>query len=180
MNLHPTPSTAPSSATRTHRRRRHRGGGLLRLLLAIGLALLVLLPTAHWVLEWRMVEYLLPWLLTPSTGFFSLTLALWLLFTVPGVLRRRSGEPTGSGASSEGTTTGADDPAAKRDRGPEGVAEEGGLRIPTGTFHEFGTEHRWEMAQALGIPWRDELIHDQQSWAIACLEAAQRKAAELR
>ena len=178
MNLHPTP--APSGSTRTGRRRPRRGGALLRLLLAVVLALLVMLPAAHWVTEWRMVEHLLPWLLTPSTGFLSLVFALWLLFTVPGVLRRLSGEPVRSGASSEGTATAADDPDATRDRVPEEVAGEDGLRIPTGTFRELGVAHRWEMAQALGIPWRDELIHDHQSWEIACLEAAQRTAAELR
>lgn len=174
MSLHPTPPTAV-----TPPRRRHRGV-LLSLLLAIALSLLVMLPGAPWVLEWRMVEYLIPWLLRPSTGFFSLVLALWLLFTVPGVLRRWSDDPARYDASEEGTPAEADEPAAEPEPFFGDLVEGETLRIPAGTFRELGAEHRWEMAQALDVPWRDELLDDHQSWAVACLEAAQRRAAELR
>ena len=62
----------------------------------------------------------------------------------------------------------------------DGETDEGParLRIPGGTFRELGAQHRWEMAEALHITWRDEFVHDHQGWAVACLEAAQRRAAD--
>ncbi|MDN5901215.1 MAG: hypothetical protein L0H74_14250, partial [Brachybacterium sp.] len=74
------------------------GRSLLLLLLAVVLSLLLILQWTHWTLEPRMVQYIASWLLRPASGFLSLTLVLWLLFTAPRALRvlggaRRSGEP---------------------------------------------------------------------------------------
>lgn len=170
-----TPPPQRPGGDRTRRPRRAMRWAPLWLVLAVAISLLVHLPFAHWVLEWRMVEFLVPWLLRPSTGFLSLALALWLLFTVPGTLRVLAG---GGQAPAQETTDSADAGVRGPSASTPGQAAAGRLDIPAGTFREMGAGHRFEMAEALGIPWRDELIHDHQSWAHSCLEAAQRKAAE--
>lgn len=166
-------------AARTPSRDRHRGRrrvlrrAPLWLLLAVVLSLLVHLPFAHWVLEWRMVEFLVPWLLRPSTGFLSLTLALWLLFTAPGTLHVLAVGGTASAATvRESAEDAAREPATPTPSSGKGIA------IPAGPLRELGAGHRFEMAQALGIPWRDELIHDHRSWTLACSEAARARAAD--
>lgn len=170
-------------ALETERPTRGDGGkllvrALLLLLFAAVLALVVLLPFAPWTLRAEMVPYIVPWLLRPVTGFLPLTLVLWLLFIVPTLLRRAGGarrpvrkdEPARSARSRTGGAASDDD--SRRDGGR--------LSVPSAPFRDLSIEDRWEMAEVLGIPWRDELIHDHQGWAIACLEAGQRRAAELR
>lgn len=177
MTLH------PASRTGTGQGRRRRGALLRPLLLLLLAAVLSLLPILQWPPQWtlepRMVPYIASWLLRPSSGFLSLTLVLWLLFTAPRALRvlggaRRSGEPAPDAGEEALADPGTSVPAGA-DR-----AEREELRIPAGTFRQLAADHRWEMAEALGIPWRDELIHDHQSWAVACLEAAQVRAATVR
>ncbi|MGO1894266.1 MAG: hypothetical protein ACTH0H_00330 [Brachybacterium sp.] len=150
-----TPAAQHPARERHRRPRRTLRWAPLWLLLAVTLSLLVYLPFTHWVLEWRMAEYLVPWLLRPSTGFLSLTLALWWLFTVPGTLHLLAG----------GGAAPAPDAAERID-------------VPAGPLPELGAGHRFEMAQALGIPWRDELIHDHRAWTLACSEAARARAAD--
>lgn len=195
MTLHPAPR---AGAGRSRRRLRTVGRSLLLLLLACVLALIVLLPFAPWVLRPSMVQHIVPWLLSPSTGFFSLTAVFWLLFIVPGALRalagaRRRGTeeepgPEDEGSASEGVGRDPEvsvsalpalgDSGDSGDSGDLGGHEE--IRIPAGTFRELDAGHRQEMALALGIPWRDELVHDHQDWAVACLEAALARAASAR
>ena len=116
-------------------------------------------------------------ILRPWRLVIALVLAvgwLFVLSAVPGMLvrlgsRRRIQETrtrTPSGASSGG-------PGAS-------TMDEELLRVPSTELSELGAEHRWQMAQALGIPWRDELIVDAQGWAAACCEAAEREADGLR
>lgn len=173
MTLH----TAQGSGRREGRRRiRARGFSLLVLLFAVGLSLAVVLPFAHWTLRWSMLEFIVPWLLRPATGFLPLTLTLWIVFTVPSTLRHWAGGGQGDSEVSDPVDV---DPDARQPVPPASEPAKGEmLSIPAVTFRELGAGHRWEMAEALGIPWRDELIHDHQSWAVACLEAAQHRAAE--
>lgn len=146
----------------------------LTLMIASVITLVVYLPMAPWSLRWSQLDSLLPWVLAPSTGALSLALALLVLFWVPPLLQSWTGgaqpprrEPV------RGSTAEAASPV---DRGDLLGAEGEQLEIPAMSFREMGSEHRWELAEALDIPWRDELIHDHQSWAIACLEAAQHRA----
>lgn len=111
--------------------------------------------------------FLLIGLVDPASGFFVLTGALWLLFTVPGMLHTLARRRPREGVADKVKT-------ASRSTDAEGRRR---LRIPAGGLEDIGAEHRWELAAALDIPWRDELIHDHQSWAIACREAAQHRAA---
>jgi hypothetical protein len=162
---------------------------LVALLIAAVLALLVVLAGTPWALEWGMSRTLVRWLAHPSAGFLPLTLVLWLLFTVPSALRylggvrrqeaegQRASEVADAGPERSEPSGPRTAPSPLRDASP---AEEARLAVPTGTFRQLDAGHRWEMAAALGIPWRDELLHDHQSWAVAALEAAQRRAAELR
>lgn len=172
MTLHSQPDQQQGGP-----RRRVRWARLfpLTLVLAVVIALVTYLPMAPWNLQWSRLEFLLPWVLTPANGVLSLVLVLLILFWVPSVLRSLTGgnrqpgsEPAGHGSTDSAPLSGREDP-----RG----LEEDQLKIPAMSFRQMGAEHRWELAEALGIPWRDELIHDHQSWAIACLEAAQRRAA---
>ncbi len=162
------------------------------------LALWILAAQGHWALRWDLLPFTIRWVADPRSGLIPLALALWLMVEVPRVLLRRSrsagslptqgAEPararprTGAGRTSEPSegservTVPTDVPGAAH--GGETDDEGPRLRIPGGTFSELGAQHRWEMAEALGIPWRDELIHDHDGWAIACLEAAQRRAAD--
>lgn len=147
---------------------------LVTLLLAFVIALVVYLPMAPWSLRWSHLESLLPWLLTPSTGVLSMVLVLLILFWVPSLLRSLTG-----GAQQprpEPARGGAAEAASPVERADVRGDEEEQLSIPAMSFRRMGAEHRWELAEALDIPWRDELIHDHQSWAIACLEAAQHRA----
>lgn len=174
-------------------RRRWRGA-VVTLLIAVALAVMIFVANDHWALRPDLLPYTLNWILTPVSGFLPLVLALWLALEVPRRLVRRT-RSTGAAAHDgrSGTevpvTVAPDVPEPEepvRAEEPEGAEAPSGaeqperLRIPAGTFRELGVEHRAEMARALGITWRDELIHDHQSWAIACLEAAQHRAAGLR
>lgn len=166
--------------TTSQNRRPDRGRGarrvgrwsLLWLLLAVVISLVVYLPFAHWVLEWRMMEYLVAWLLRPSTGFLSMTLALWWLFSVPGTLHLLAGGGRSAAQAAAPADGGAEESAEPTTETDDRIA------IPAVPLQELGTGHRFQMAQALGIPWRDELIHDHRSWTRACSEAAHARAAE--
>lgn len=149
-------------------------GAAVRAALAIAIALWVVLPFAHWDVTLPLLRFLIPSLFDPRTGFLPLALALFLLFAVPALLRRWSGESAPTAPRGAGPTT------ASLPEGAGTAEGEDPLQIPTAPFRDLGTGHRWEMAEALGIPWRDELIHDDQSWAISCLEAAQARAASHR
>jgi hypothetical protein len=152
------------------------------LLIAVAVAVMAYGANDHWALRLDLLPFTLNWILTPASGFLPLVLALWLAMEVPRRLVRRTRETGaaapdgGSGAEASVTVT----PDARASESPADAEESERLQIPAGTFRELGVAHRAEMARALGIPWRDELIHDHQSWAIACLEASQRRAAELR
>lgn len=146
----------------------------LTLVIASVITLVVYVPLAPWSLRWALLDSLLPWILAPSTGALSLALALLVLFWVPPLLRSWTGgarQPRREPA--RGSTVKGASPVDQED--PSG-AEGEQLEIPAMSFREMGAEHRWELAEALDIPWRDELIHDHQSWTIACLEAAQHRA----
>lgn len=146
------------------------------------IALVLAVAASLWVYDgytgvlhsWSQFRYAQYFVFDPASGFPSLVLALFVLFAVPGMLvrlgsRRRIQETrtrTPSGASSGG-------PGAS-------TMDEELLRVPSTELSELGAEHRWQMAQALGIPWRDELIVDAQGWAAACCEAAEREADGLR
>lgn len=185
--------TLPPGARSGRDRRRPLGRGLVRalvaLLIAAVLALIVILAGVPWVWERGMAGSVVRWLLRPSAGFLPLTLVLWLLFTVPSALRflggarraeaegRPPSEPAGAGPERSGPSGSRTERSPLQDAAP---TDEVRLGVPAGTFRQLEAGHRWEMAAALGIPWRDELIHDHQSWAVAALEAAQRRAAELR
>lgn len=167
--------TSISQARRPDRSRGARRVGrrsLLWLLLAVALSLVVHLPFAHWVLEWRMVEFLVPWLLRPSTGFLSMILALWWLFSAPGMLHHLAGGGRAAAPAADPADDDAEQPAEPRKETDERIA------IPEAPLQELGAGPRFQMAQALGIPWRDELIHDHRSWTRACSEAARARAAE--
>ncbi|MGO1227205.1 hypothetical protein ACT3SQ_01960 [Brachybacterium sp. AOP42-C2-15] len=157
------------------RRRGHRARDIpVTLLAAVVIALVIYWPMSPWSLSWSQLEFLLPWMLAPSTGVLPLALVLLILIWVPVVLRSLTG-----GTRRPSATPPGDDPA--KTSSPSAREEQRGvgddqLEIPAMSFRQMGTEHRWELAEALDIPWRDELIHDHQSWAIACLEAAQRRA----
>lgn len=146
-------------------------GVLVRAGVAAVIALWAVLPFAHWTTTPAHLRFLIPWLLDPRTSFLPLALVLFLLLTVPGLLRRLSGEPVAA------LMVSAPHPVA----GVAGDAEAGGeedvLHIPTAPLSELDPEVRWEMAEALDIRWRDELIHDHRSWTIACLEASRARAA---
>ncbi|EWS82060.1 hypothetical protein [Brachybacterium phenoliresistens] len=72
------------------------------LLLAVVLAGAILLDFVPWVLEPRMIPYILPHLLQPSTGFLSLVLVLflviWLPLGLPGARLAAALRPDGSAA----------------------------------------------------------------------------------
>ena len=171
MTLHSQPDQQQGGP-----RRRVRWARLfpLALVLAVVIALVTYLPTAPWNLQWSRLEFLLPWVLTPANGVLSLVLVLLILFWVPSLLRSLTG-----GAQQprpEPARGGAAEAASPVERADVRGDEEEQLSIPAMSFRRMGAEHRWELAEALDIPWRDELIHDDQSWAIACLEAAQHRA----
>lgn len=167
--------------------RRGRGlrGALLTLLLALVLAVWILVSQDHWAFRADLLPFTISWVLAPGSGLLPLTLALWLMVEVPRRFLRRSRgavvrEEAGAAPAPALSAVPVDPSEQLVDHGEEAGAQAGlpPLRIPSGTFRELGAQHRWEMAEALGIPWRDELIHDHQSWAVACLEAAQRRAAD--
>ena len=165
---------------------------------AFFLALWILTSQDHWALRPGLLSFSIRWVVDLGSGLIPLTLALGLVVQVPLLLlrrprratetearpsrtgrarsRARADEGTGRSESSERIAAATDLPGAVHD----GKADEdpARLRIPGGTFRELGAQHRWEMAEALGITWRDEFVHDHQSWAVACLEAAQRRAAD--
>lgn len=176
MTLHPASRTGPGQG---RRRLAALIRSLLLLLLSVVLSLLLILQWAQWTLEPRMVQYIASWLLRPSSGFLSLTLVLWLLFVAPRALRFLGGARRSGGSAPEAGEAASAEPEPAGSLGADGAGGEG-LRVPAGTFRQLDAGHRREMAAALGIPWRDELIHDHQSWAVACLEAAQVRAATLR
>lgn len=153
----------------------------MTLLIAVLVAVTVYVGTDHWVLRPDLLPYTLGWILSPVSGFLPMVLALWLVLEVPRRLVRRIGFRDTAAVEPAGPEAPVQEIAIAP--GPEQVAEteeHEPLQIPTGTFREIGAAHQAEMARALGIPWRDELIHDHQGWAVACLEAAQHRAAELR
>lgn len=162
MTLHPGSSAERTTDPRTRRLARFLVLGLLAALVG---ALIILLPFAHWTLELRMVEYIVPWLLRPSTGYFTLVLVLWIVVALPGVLSVLAGAtPRRSTSRAEAKTGGESQP-----RSAPLEAEE--IRLPTEPVDALGSAHRREMAEALGIPWRDVLIQDHAAWRSAC-EAA--------
>lgn len=165
------PAQQPGGPRRRLRRLRRLP---LTLLLAFLIALVVYLPMAPWSLRWSHLEFLLPWVLAPSTGVLSMVLVLLILFWVPSLLRALTG--SAQQPRSEPPRGGAAEAASPVDRAVARGDVEEQLSIPAMSFRQMGAEHRWELAEALDIPWRDELIHDHQSWAIACLEAAQHRA----
>lgn len=150
-------------------------GTLIRALLALGISLWLFAPFSHWVYEWRMMPYIVPHLLQPQTGFPSVLLVVLLMLTVPGWLQGRRAVPGAEQArpAHEGRTEGVA-------RGQHARPSEDAIRIPTSALVALGAEHRWEMAEALGITWRDEFIHDHRSWDEACREAVKDAAERLR
>jgi len=140
---------------------------LLRLFLALVLALWVMVPFLHWELRPDLVEYIVPWLLRPSTGFLSFVAVFWIWIEGPGMLRALASPP-------------------RTEQEPPVVEEPGEkpgeelLTVPTAAPEALGLEHRVEMARALGIPWEDELLVDQQEWARVCRAAARDRAAAVR
>lgn len=171
MTLHPD-----LPAERTSERRLLRIAGILvrGLPAAVVVGLFVLLPFAHWTVELRMVEYIVPWLLRPSTGYLSLVLVLWIVFSLPGALRLLAGVAPSITTSAKPRTASRKDSDA--DQLPDPIeAEE--IWIPAASVGALGSAHRWEMAEALGIPWRDELIHDGDAWRSACEDAVESEAA---
>lgn len=172
-----SPETAGAELRRGRRfPGRSRRGVLVRAVVAAVAAAVValwaVLPFAHWTTTLSQLRFLIPWLLDPRTGFLPLALALFLLLTVPGLLRRFSGEPAAPHMVSAPHPVHGVLPA-----GAEGWDDGDTVYIPTAPLAELEAEDRWEMAQALGIPWRDELIHDDQSWTSECREAARARAA---
>lgn len=165
---------------------------------AFFLALWILTSQDHWALRPGLLGFSIRWVVDLGSGLIPLTLALGLVVQVPLLLlrrprrahateatwsrkgrarsRARDGEGAGRSEGSERIAAATDLPGAVHDG--EADRERERLRIPGGTFRELGAQHRWEMAEALHITWRDEFVHDHQSWAVACLEAAQRRAAD--
>lgn len=173
-------SATHASSRATTPRGRGMAGTILRLLIAAALAAAVLTVIHPWVLQADLLPYSLTWMLRPESGFYTLAIALWLLLDVPARLigwARGSVHPRpGEGAAQDSTAGTAS--VSGSDVDPEDRTAR--LAIPGLPFRELGIEHRVEMAHALDIPWRDELIHDHQSWTVACLEAAQRRATDPR
>lgn len=185
MTLHPAARAgAPAGSAPGSRRARRPVRAAVLLLVAVALALAVVLPGSHWRMDPALLEFIVPWLLDPISGFLPLTLALWLLFTVPSALRcwagvRRGGSERPGPALRPGPSAPARPDAPTTSPRSAGTAEER-LSIPAVAVGDMEAGHRRELAEALGIPWRDELIHDHPGWTLACLEAAQHRAAEQR
>lgn len=156
-------SDARRTTTGGGRRRGAVGGILFRLLLALALAVWVMAPFLHWDLRLDRVEYIVPWLLRPENGFLSLAALFWIWLQGPGMLRAIAAPP-------------------RREQEPLVVEEpqEGRLGVPSVGLEALGLEHRVEMARALGVPWRDELLVDQEEWTRVCRAAARDRAVMAR
>ncbi|MCT1909748.1 hypothetical protein [Brachybacterium paraconglomeratum] len=159
---------------------------------AFFLAVWILTSQDHWALRPGILSFSIRWVVDLGSGLIPLTLALGLVLQVPllrrprradapGTTRSRKGGArycargdagTGRSEDSERVVGSTDPPAAVHDG--EGGGEQERLRIPGGPLPELGAQHRWEMAEALGITWRVEFVHDHQGWAVACLEAVRR------
>lgn len=149
-----------------------RGGRVKRgLVAAAAVSAALLLFGAPWELVSSVGgPFLLVSLLQPSSGFYALTAALWLLFSVPGVLRSLARRRLrGGGAGSRPAPSRTLDAAGRRR-----------LAIPRENLEDVEGEFRRELADALGIPWRDELFFDQGAWSSTCRSAAAEKAASAR
>ncbi|ATG55509.1 hypothetical protein CFK41_12545 [Brachybacterium ginsengisoli] len=158
----PIPTTAPEESS-------PQGGRAKNGLVAAAAlsAVLLLLGT-----PWETVlsfggPFLLFSLAQPASGFYALTAALWLFFTVPGVLRRLARRRTRAGGTGLGRTPSKTRDAAGRRR----------LSIPRENLEDVEGEFRRDLAEALGIPWRDELFFDQGAWSSTCRAAAEERAA---
>lgn len=147
---------------------------VLALLLAVAATLFVYAPFYGLRFEPWMLDGLRYLVLDLRSGFAGMVLALFLLFTVPfllsslsGVRRRGRGRERFSESATPGGVSG---PVFSSD------LSEDQITVPSMALREMGAEARWEMATALGIPWRDELILDHESWEAACHEATEGEA----
>lgn len=117
-------------------------------------------------------------LLDLQTGFLGMLIGLFILFAAPFLLSRLS--RTGAGSRRESAHAEPSGPG--RTSGPifSSDISEDQIVVPSMALREMGAGERWEMAEALGIPWTDELILDHESWELACREAIDREAERIR
>lgn len=171
MNQYSGEIDVPSEAARKEQQLRLP---LIALVLVVVGALFIYTP--YYVLRFGplLLDELRYIVLDLQSGFASMVLALYLLFTLPFLLSRLSaGRRRGSGraGSSDSTTSGGSSgPVFSSDISEDQVS------VPSMALREMGASERGEMATALGIPWRDELILDHESWEAACHEATEREA----
>lgn len=150
----------------------------LALLLSAVVTLYAYVPLYGLRLGPRLLDDLRYLLLDLQSGFLSLLIGLFVLFATPFLLTRLSRPAAGrrrGRAPADSTGPGkASGPIFSSDIAEDQIA------VPSMALREMGAGERWEMAGALRIPWRDELILDHESWDAACREAIDREAERIR
>lgn len=168
------------------------------LLLAVVLAAAILLDFVPWVIEPEMLQYVLPHLLRPSTGFLSLVLvlflAIWLPLGLPAA-RIAAARPDGSaaqgsrpdlpsepepprhtpGTPEQGSQLDRQEQPARRPAPPEPDPAHA-VEIPLRPVTLLDARQRLEMARALDVPWDGRLARDDEAWLRACAGGLQRAA----
>lgn len=151
--------TAPRPAPRGPLLRRD---DLLLLAAALAVSLVVVVPPLHWALRVDLLPFLVPALLDPRSGWYSLTVVLCALVLVPRVLGQLPVEPV--------------EEELPPPRSPGGGTL---LPVPDGPPRRLDAEQRQQACRALDVPWRPELATDDADWEriyTTALDAAARRA----
>lgn len=168
----------------------------IALLLSAAVTLYVYAPLYGLRLGPRVLDDLRYLILDLRSGFLGLLIGLFVLFTAPFLLTRLSRRGAGgrrgrahAGAAGSRRTSGAGRAAGSEKDAGSGTSSgpifssdtsEDQITVSSMSLREMGAGERWEMAEALGIPWRDELILDHGSWDAACREAIDLEAERIR
>lgn len=154
---------------------------LLAFLLSAAVTLYAYVPLYGLRLRPRVLEDLRYLLFDLQSGFLGLLIGLFVLFAAPFLLARIS-RPAADRRRGSTAADPADPAGPGRSSGPifSSDASDDEIAVPSMALREMGSGERWEMAEALGIPWRDELILDHESWETACRAAIDREAERLR
>lgn len=151
---------------------------LLAFLLSAAVTLYAYVPLYGLRLRPRVLEDLRYLLFDLQSGFLGLLIGLFVLFAAPFLLARLSRPAAGRRRGR--TVAGPTGPRSASGPIFSSDASEAEIAVPSMALREMGVGERWEMAEALGIPRRDELILDHESWETACREAINREAERIR
>lgn len=163
-------------------------GSLAVAAISLVLAFVIIAPFLHWALEPRMLEFIVPALLEPGTGYLPLAVVVFLvlwspLYLAPAVLYADA--PWAARAARR-----REDAAGTRDDGGSGTVEappdlpdadpRARCEIPLDPMDLLDARRRHQMARALDIPWDGRLARDDAAWEQACAAGLRRAAARSR